>query len=461
MKDYILDDTIAAISTPPGHGAIAIIRLSGTGAFSIAKEIFRSDENFEKLAPWRTAFGKIYDNKDEIDEVILVKFARPNSYTKEDMVEINSHGGGYVSRRILELLLDKGARLAGPGEFTLRAFLNGRMDLSRAEAVSDLIQAQTELSLQTALNQLDGKLSHRIKEIRDEIVDSTSLLELELDFSEEDLEFVNRQELIEKIGKIKSEISDLIFSFRVGRIAREGVKLVITGKPNVGKSSLLNRLVKEERAIVTDIPGTTRDALEVHLDISGVLFRIVDTAGLIHTDDPIEKEGIRRAEQHLKTADIIVHLFDGSNKLEKNDQKIIDKVEMLSSVNVIRVLNKADRDQVLNKSELCRNSDQILSISALNGSGIKQLEKQLLKVVFGKSENRLQQTMVTNVRHCDSLKNALASLTDAVGEIEKGVSSEFITVYLRDGLDSLGQIVGEVTSEDVLNNIFSKFCIGK
>jgi tRNA modification GTPase len=461
MKEYILDDTIVAVSTPPGHGAIAIIRMAGSKSFEIAKGIFMSDEKFEKLASWQAVFGKIYDGKDEIDEVILIKFQSPNSYTKENMVEINCHGGSYISRRILELLLDKGARLAGPGEFTLRAFLNGRMDLSRAEAVSDLIQAQTELSLQAALNQLDGKLSHRIQEIRDEIVDSTSLLELELDFSEEDLEFVNKQELIEKIQKINEEISELIFTFRVGRIAREGVKMVITGKPNVGKSSLLNRLLKEERAIVTDIPGTTRDALEVHLDIKGVLFRVVDTAGLIHTDDPVEKEGVRRAEQHLRTADIIIHLFDGSSRLDNNDWKIMDKVERLSGPNVVRVVNKADREQILDKSGLCQNSGPILSISALVGSGIKQLEERLYKIVFSNGDNIQQQAMITNVRHYDSLKKARANLMHVVDEINKGASSEFITVYLRDAIDSLGQIVGEVTSEDVLNNIFSKFCVGK
>jgi tRNA modification GTPase len=461
MKEYILDDTIGAISTPPGHGAIAIIRMSGAKSFEIAKDVFISGEKFEKLASWQAVFGKIYDGKEEIDEVILIKFKSPNSYTKENMVEINCHGGSYISRRILELLLDKGARLASPGEFTLRAFLNGRMDLSRAEAVSDLIQAQTELSLQAALNQLDGKLSRRIKEIRDEIVDSTSLLELELDFSEEDLEFVNKQELIEKIQKINEEISELISTFRVGRIAREGVKMVITGKPNVGKSSLLNRLLKEERAIVTDVPGTTRDALEVHLDITGVLFRVVDTAGLIHTDDPVEKEGVRRAEQHLRTADIIIHLFDGSGGLDENDRKIMDKIENLSGANVVRVVNKADREQILNISGLCQNSGSILSISALVGSGIKQLEKRLYKIVFSNGDNIQQQAMITNVRHYDSLKKARANLTHVVDEINKGASSEFIAVYLRDAIDNLGQIVGDVSSEDVLNNIFSKFCIGK
>ena len=461
MKEYQLDDTIAAISTPPGQGAVAIIRLSGARAFAIAKSIFKSKKKFENIAPWQAAFGKIFDSKGVIDEVILIKFNRPNSYTKEDMVEINCHGGRYVSRRILELTLDKGAQIARPGEFTLRAFLNGRLDLARAEAVSDLIQAQTELSRQTSLNQLEGTLSIRIKEIRDEIVDSTSLLELELDFSEEDVEFVNRQQLTEKIEKIKTELSDLISTYRVGRIAHEGVKLIIIGKPNVGKSSLLNRLVKEERAIVTDIPGTTRDSLEVHLDISGVLFRVVDTAGLKQSNDPVEKEGMRRAEQHLRTADIVVHLFDGSKKLDENDHKIVKKLERLASTTIIRAINKTDLKQIIDISGLFQNSGQMLLISALSGAGIRQIEEQLLNIVFCEGDTRLQQTVVTKRRHYNELKRCWVSLYQAVREIVKGVSHELSAVFLRDALDSLGKIIGEVTSEDVLNNIFSKFCIGK
>ncbi len=461
MKESILDDTIAAISTPPGRGAISIVRLSGAMTFDIAKKIFKSKEKIEKIASWKATLGKIYDNNGEIDEVILIKFKRPNSYTKEDMVEINCHGGVYVIRRILELILDNGARIAQPGEFTLRAFLNGRMDLSRAEAVADLIQSQTEISLQASLNQLDGKLSNRITEIRDLIVDSTSLLELELDFSEEDIEFVNMQELLKKTEKIKEELNDLIATYQAGRIAREGVKLVITGKANVGKSSLLNRLVKDERAIVTDIPGTTRDALEVQLDIQGILFRIVDTAGLKKTDDPIEMEGIRRAENHLQSADIIVHLFDGSAELDANDFEIIKKIENIPNKKVLRVVNKADLPQILNKSRLFTNSVQILSISALLGSGVKQFEDFVLQTVV-KDENIFsQQVIVTSIRHYNALKNVLESLNRAADEIKKEVSPEFISVYLRDALDNLGQITGSVTSEDILNNIFSKFCIGK
>ncbi len=461
MKESILDDTIAAISTPPGQGAISIVRLSGAMTFDIAKKIFKPKEKFDAIASWKATLGKIYDNNGEIDEVILIKFKSPNSYTKEDMVEINCHGGVYVSRRILELILDNGARIAQPGEFTLRSFLNGRMDLSRAEAVADLIQSQTEVSLQASLNQLDGKLSERITKIRALIINSASLLELELDFSEEDIEFVNRQELLKKINKIKEEVENLIVTYQAGRIAREGVKLVITGKANVGKSSLLNRLVRDERAIVTDIPGTTRDALEVQLDIQGVLFRIVDTAGLKKTDDQIEMEGIRRAEKHLRSADIIVHLFDGSDELDENDFEIIKKIENIPNKKVLRVVNKTDLLQILNRSRLLANSVQILSISALLGSGVKQFEDFVLQTVL-KDENIFsQQVIVTSIRHYNALKKVLESLNRAVDEIKKEVSPEFISVYLRDALDSLGEIIGAVTSEDILNNIFSKFCIGK
>ena len=456
-----MEDTIAAISTPPGRGAISIIRLSGTGSFDIIKKIFKSKEAFDSIAIRKAVFGKIYDEKQLIDEVIIIKFVSSNSYTNEDMVEINCHGSSYISERILELILRKGARLADPGEFTLRAFLNGRLDLSRAEAVADLIQSQTEISHKTSLNQLEGFLSKKISQIRDQILDSTSLLELELDFSEEDVEFVNREELISKIKDIIEKLNDLIATYRAGRIAREGIKLVITGKPNVGKSSLLNQLIKDEKAIVTDIPGTTRDALEVQLDIRGILFRIVDTAGLIKTDDPIEKEGIQRAEKHLRSADVIIHLFDGSKKIDKNDYKIINKLESISGKKIIRVVNKADLPQKLNISELSFDGVQMLSISALTGSGIKDVENVTLRAVLDEENPFSQQAVVTSVRHLDALKKARSNLDSTIEEIEKGVSSEFVSIFLRDALDCLGQITGIVTSENILENIFSKFCIGK
>lgn len=461
MKEILLENTIVAISTPPGQGAMSIIRLSGNQSINIVKKIFKSKRDLEKIAPWHAVLGKIYDGSTEVDEVVVIKFMSPKSYTKENMVEVTCHGGMYVRQRIIELIIENGARVAQPGEFTLRAFLNGRLDLSQAEAIADLIQAQTESSLQTSLNQLQGKLAERIREIRDLLLDSCSLLELELDFADENLEFVNRQDFIKQLKKIQNELDDLISTYRIGRIAREGVKLVIVGKPNVGKSSLLNVLSKEERAIVTEIPGTTRDALEVRLDLQGILFRMFDTAGIAATNNPIEQEGVRRAEKHLFSADIVVHLFDGSQPLDEEDYSIMKKINALKNKNIIRVINKSDLQENINKYELFANSIKILSISALKNIGIKELEKEIIGLVTDNDKIFSDETMITNARHWEALKGASSSLNETKQEAEKGVSSEFISVYLRDALDSLGQIIGTVTSEDILNNIFSKFCIGK
>lgn len=461
MYNYLFDDTIAAIATANGQGAIAIVRLSGSQAIEVVKKVFVTKEDLTSVEPWKAIFGKIYDEEQEVDEVIVIKYKAPNSYTKEDMVEINCHGGIYVSQRILEVLLKKGARLAQPGEFTLRAFLNGRIDLSQAEAVADIIQSQTSFSLQTSLKQLHGKLSDRIKQIRDSIMESCSLLELELDFAEENVEFVDRTDFLIKLDDIKEELNELITTYKIGRIAREGVKLVIAGKPNVGKSSLLNVLVKEERAIVTDFPGTTRDPLEVQLDLKGILFRVYDTAGLTRSDNPIEIEGIKRTEEHLQTADIIIHLFDGSQPLTSEDFEIIQKIDKIKHAKVVRVINKTDLPIILDKSKLYKNSVNLLSISALNKIGIKEFEEIVLKLITEDSEYHSQEALVTNVRHYEALKRAISNLEKTKGEIEKGMSSEFVAVYLRDALDDLGQVVGTVTSEDILNHIFSKFCIGK
>ncbi len=461
MKDLLLEDTIAAISTPPFSGAIAIIRLSGSKSFDIAKAIFRTKEKFDSISPRFAAYGKIYESDNEIDEVILIKFSKQNSYTNEDMVEINCHGGIYVSRKILELVVKFGARIAAPGEFTLRAFLNGRIDLTRAEAVSDLIRARTQISHLASLKQLQGALSEKIDQIREEITTIVSLIELELDFSEEEVEFVKREEMLHRVHQTEHDLTELIATYETGRIAREGVKLVITGKPNVGKSSLLNRLANEERAIVTDIPGTTRDSLEVQLDINGVLFKIVDTAGIKTSLDPIERESIRRAERHLQSADIILHVFDGSKSIDEDDVKVMNKISRFASAKVFRIINKADIQQNLHVSEIRSKGGSILSVSALTGHGIDQLISKVFNTVIGDASLPFRQAAVTNVRHFNLLKKALACLIAARGEIEKDVSPEFISLYLREALDHLGEIIGKVTSEDILNNIFSKFCIGK
>lgn len=457
-----IENTIVAISTPPGRGGIAIIRLSGNQAIEIVSKIFKSIKNLNNIEPWRAVLGKIVDHDAEIDEVIVIIYKAPNSYTKEDMVEINCHGGMYVSQRILELVINNGARLAQPGEFTFRAFLNGRIDLSQAEAVADLIHAQTEASLRSSYLQLEGKLSQKITEISNRLVDFCSLLELELDFAEEDVEFVDRNKFVKQLIAGQQELENLISTYKMGRIAREGVKLVIAGRPNVGKSSLLNMLIKEERAIVTEIPGTTRDPLEVQLDIKGILFRVFDTAGIKNSVDRIEQEGIRRAKKHLESADIIIHVFDGSQLLENEDYEIMKAIQELKQLMVLRVINKSDLMQKIEKEKINGNNIPLLNISALKGDGIDTLQNLLYQGVVEDSNNIFsEQVLVTNIRHWEALTKALESLKRATDEAGKVVSSEFIALFLRDALNFLGQITGRVTSEDILNNIFSKFCIGK
>lgn len=457
-----IENTIAAISTPPGRGGISIIRLSGKRAIEIVGKIFSARQRLEDVPPWRAVLGKIVDQDAEIDEVIVIVYKSPNSYTKEDMVEINCHGGIFISKRVLELAINNGAQLAQPGEFTFRAFLNGRIDLSQAEAVADLIHAQTEAGRQASYSQLEGNLSQKIAEISNRLVDFCSLLELELDFSEEDVEFLDREEFVEQLKKGQQELESLIATYQIGRVAREGVKLVITGRPNVGKSSLLNRLIKEERAIVTEIPGTTRDSLEVQLDINGILFRVFDTAGIKETSDRIEQEGIRRARKHLESSDIIIHVFDGSQQLNNDDDEIMRMIQNLPGKKLLRLINKSDLPQKIEKEKIGSKNSPLLSISAINGTGIDRLEKMLYHSIVEDNNNIFtEQVLVTNVRHWESLKRAMDSLKKALQETEQKVSSEFIALYLRDALNYLGQITGKVTSEDILNNIYAKFCIGK
>lgn len=460
MIDH-LEDTIAAIATPAGNGGIAIVRMSGENALEIAQRVFRGRRNLKQVEPWTAIFGQIVNGGSAIDEVIAIVFRAPHSYTAEDMVEICCHGGRYVTQRILELMLRHGARLAQPGEFTLRAFLNGRIDLSQAEAIADLIQAQTEASLRTSVNQLQGGLSNKIQTIQSQLVDLLSLLELELDFAEEDVEFVERAEFIRKLQAAQRELEHLTRSYEVGRLAREGVKLVIVGRPNVGKSSLLNALVKEERAIVTEIPGTTRDPLEVQLDIRGMLYRMFDTAGMKATTDRIEQEGIRRARQHLASADIVVHVFDGSRPLDQDDRDILAEIDQMQQKRLIRVINKSDLPSAIDVSALTTAGVPLIRVSAVRGSGLDELEDVVHNRVM-QAENLLSnEILVTNVRHWKILTDAGKYLEAARDEAQKGMSAEYIALYLRDAVNELGKVTGKVTTDDILNNIFSKFCIGK
>jgi tRNA modification GTPase len=468
LKIEYTEDTIAAIATPLSVGAIAIIRLSGTDSLRILAGIFRNYKNTQSFTPGKVYLGRIVEKDNELDEVLIFVFKKPFSYTKEDMVEIQCHGGPLIAKKILELTLNQGARLAEPGEFTKRAFLNGRLDLSQAEAVADLIQAKTEADLKASFIQLKGILHEKIDSIRKQLIDCFSLLELELDFTDENVEFVERTELVTQLAIIKDELQSLIDTYVKGRIIRDGIKFVIIGKPNVGKSSLLNALLKEDRAIVTSIPGTTRDTLEEELNIKGTLFIAVDTAGLTATTDYVEQQGINRTYKQIDLADIIVLVFDGTTELTSEDFSLFHNVLKKIYENkskLILVINKIDLGKIINIDTLNQNklTAPIIETSAKELRGIRDLEDALYKTAFQGQEQIQSSTdlIITKVRHFEALKNSVSDIEKAISAIEMGVSSEFVTLDLRSALDHLGVIIGTVTSEDILNNIFEKFCIGK
>jgi len=464
------DDTIAAIATPVGEGGISVIRLSGKRAFDIADRVFRGKTTLNAAHSHTAHLGYIVDlNANPVDEVVSTVYKSPHSYTAEDIVEISCHGGVLVTRRVLESVLEAGARIAEPGEFTKRAFLNGRLDLSQAEAVADLIHSRSELSHKSSLQQLAGKLSETVKRMREELIDTAGLLELELDFAEEGIELTNKEEIAVRIAAVTSDLRKLVESFSVGRLYRDGVKVVILGRPNVGKSSLLNALLNENRAIVTDIPGTTRDTIEENITIDGVLFRLVDTAGLREAVDLVEREGVRRTESQIATSDLVLVVLDLSQPIDNYELELIRllrfKVESFDE-KCIAVLNKLD---------LARNGggnscvfrdllgiSRIVKLSALTHEGLDTFKRFLVDEVINKKLTGSDSGVtVTNARHQEALKKAMVSLELAMKSFENQQSSEFVSVDLRGALDSLGEIIGAVTSEDILNNIFAKFCIGK
>jgi len=462
------EDTIAAIATPVGEGGISVIRVSGRDALSIADRIFNGKKRINDMPSHTAAFGNIIDTAKDmnvLDEVVAVVFRSPNSYTGEDIIEISCHGGMFVTKSILNLIVESGARIAQPGEFTKRAFLNGRLDLSQAEAVADLISAQTERAHRSSLDQLKGKLSSEIKSIRDDILNFCSLIELELDFAEEDVELADREDFINRTKKVVCRLDQLINSFNVGKVYRDGVKVVLSGKPNAGKSSILNTLLEENRAIVTDIPGTTRDTIEESLNIDGVLFRIIDTAGLRVTDDPIESEGVQRTIHQIERADIALMIIDYSISLSKEDityiDSILDKMQE-KKVSPLVVFNKID----LARGKQFSDTGQLLhhpfvKLSAKTGEGVDILKKQMVDLATNGQQYQEGSVLVTNSRHRDALLRAKDSLSLAIKSLKENASGEFVSVDLRASLDALGEITGEVTTDDILNNIFGQFCIGK
>ncbi|MNK64926.1 tRNA modification GTPase MnmE [compost metagenome] len=449
------NDTIIALSTPPGSGAIGVIRLSGPAAISLTNQVF-GGKDLEKQATHTLHFGLIKDEAIVIDEVVVSLFVGPKSYTKENVVEISCHGSNYIIQQIISLLISKGARAAKPGEFTLRAFLNGGLDLSQAEAVADLIASDSKASHDVAMQQMRGGFSNELKGLREQLIHFASMIELELDFAEEDVEFANRDQLRELVQRINKVLQRLIHSFEVGNVIKNGVPVVIAGKPNVGKSTLLNALLNEERAIVSDIAGTTRDTIEDEININGVTFRFIDTAGIRETADIIEAKGVERTLDKMKQAKLIIYMVDAQEDQTEVLKQLTDLAKQdtpfLFIVNKFELLDHAQKEFYL--------SHNALLISAKDKIGIDTLESTLLEKV-NLSNINTSETLVTNIRHVEALKQTQNSLNSVLENIYNPVTSDFLAMDIKQALHYLGEITGTVTTDDLLENIFTKFCIGK
>lgn len=448
-------DTIIALSTPPGSGAIGVIRLSGPDAISLTNSVF-AGKDLAKQASHTLHFGLIKDNDVIIDEVVASLYVAPKSYTKENVVEISCHGSNYIIQQILNLLIKKGARAAKPGEFTLRAFLNGAFDLSQAEAVADLIASDSKASHDMALQQMRGGFSTELAGLREQLIHFASMIELELDFAEEDVEFANRDQLKALILKINAVLHRLIASFEMGNVLKNGVPIVIAGKPNVGKSTLLNALLNEERAIVSDIAGTTRDTIEDELNINGIIFRFIDTAGIRDTADIIEAKGVERTLERMKQAKLIMYMVDASQTPDELEEQLIDLKKI--DIPYLAIVNKADLFTAEQKVAFAKK--EVLFLSAKENIGVEELKTALLAKVNLHAINT-SETLVSNVRHVEALKNTEQALANVLNNIDNPVTSDFLAMDIKQALHYLGEITGQVTTDDLLENIFTKFCIGK
>lgn len=447
------NDTICAAITAYGIGAVSIVRVSGPKALEIGDKIFIGKHKISNSPTHRIYYGRLVN---DIDDVLISVFREPHSYTGEDSIEISHHGNFLITKKIIQLLLENGARIAEPGEFTKRAFLNGKIDLLQAEAVSEIIQSRSDIAVQSARKQLDGFLSDKIKEIKNYLVEVIGLLELELDFVEDDIELVDKPVLINKIDNIIHLIDRLLSTFQTGKLIYEGVNVLIIGKPNVGKSSLLNKIVNDERAIVSDIPGTTRDIIKEEIFIDGTLFRFFDTAGLRTSVDVIEEEGIRRAKNLVEKADIIIHLIE----FDSLDENLIDFGIDASNKTVIKALNKFDL-LLENQKNVLTHYDNLIKISAKTGEGIDKLFELFKNYLINHQIYSEDVAVISNIRHFNSLKSAKDSLINAKQSLLENQSNEFVAIDLRKAANSLKELTGEITSEEILNSIFSKFCIGK
>ncbi len=467
------EDTICAISTPPGNGAIAVIRISGEEAFRIMDRIFRFPDGKKKLSGqegYTIHFGHITDGDRLIDEVLVSVFRAPRSYTGEDLLEVSCHGSPYIQQEILQLMLRKGARLATPGEFTLRAFLHGKMDLSQAEAVADLIASGSEAQQRVAMNQMRGGFSEELAQLRDRLLQFISLVELELDFSEEDVEFADRKELKKLVRDIHSLTTGLAGSFALGNVIKNGVPVAIVGKPNVGKSTLLNALLQEERAIVSEIAGTTRDVIEDNVVIGGIVFRFIDTAGIRETSDFIETLGIRKTYQKIGQASIILLLVEAADPLEVicESYRHILAQSGNGDRKVLVVINKADKmspgeaEQKFSGSAMdcLRSGDRMMVISAKDREQVHELAGNLLEMVSLEKQGE-RDVVVTNARHYEALLHAAEALARVLENLDKNLPADLLAQDIREALHYLGEITGQITTDEILGNIFSKFCIGK
>ena len=459
----MIDDTIAAISTAIGEGGIGIIRISGEEALSILNIIFRSIRNKETLNmdSYTTRYGHIINplDKETIDEVIVSYMKSPNTYTREDVVEINCHGGMVAVKKILSVVLTSGARLAEPGEFTKRAFLNGRIDLAEAEGVMDLIRAKTDESMKIALEQVEGKVSKITKNLMEKLIKILAHIEATLDYPEDDIEDIISKEVIEEASGIKEEIVSLIKSASTGKIMREGLNTVIVGKPNVGKSSLLNILIEENKAIVTDIPGTTRDIIEEYINIDGIPVKIIDTAGIREARDIVEKMGVEKTKEYIEKSDLIIFMIDGSSIIENEDIEIIN---IIKDKKVVVVVNKLDLPSVFDieyvKAKL--PGYPIILASVNNDKGILDIKNQIVKMVYT-GETKVRDISVTNVRHIDILIKTNESIESGINTLKTGYPLDMASIEFRNAYLKLGEITGDTTGEDIIDRIFRDFCIGK
>ncbi|MFB1081519.1 tRNA uridine-5-carboxymethylaminomethyl(34) synthesis GTPase MnmE [Jeotgalibacillus sp. JSM ZJ347] len=457
-------DTIAAISTPMGEGAIAIVRLSGDDAFTIADRVYRSGGKQLQSVPSHTIhYGHIVDPKTDetIEEVMVSVMKGPKTFTREDVVEINCHGGVVSVNRVLQLLLREGARLAEPGEFTKRAFLNGRIDLSQAEAVMDLIRAKTDRAMNVAMNQMQGRLSRLVQSLRQEILEILAQVEVNIDYPEyDDVEEMTLNMMMEKSRYVRDEVEKLLKTSEQGKILREGLSTVIIGRPNVGKSSLLNSLVQENKAIVTDIPGTTRDVIEEYVNVRGVPLKLVDTAGIRETEDIVERIGVERSRQVLKEADLILLVLNHGEELSDEDRRLFEAV---TGMDVIVIVNKTDLDRAIDLDEVKQLSGdhKLVTTSLLKEQGVDELEEAIASLFFDGSVDLGDGTYVSNSRHIALLHQALQAIEEAIQGAEMGTPVDMVQIDLRRTWEILGEMIGDTVQESLIDQLFSQFCLGK